>query len=91
MAQVTTFTTTNIRCVQWHDDYVIYDQLSGDTHVLDEVSGGLICALSKQALSRFELLAILTDLFVEATEPELESYLHDFVEKFKLLGLLISE
>jgi len=91
VTQVTTFTTTNIRCVQWHDDYVIYDQLSGDTHVLDEVSGGLICALSKQALSRTELLVTLTALFVEATEPELESYLDEFVEKFELLGLLVSE
>ncbi len=91
MTQLTSYKATSIRCRQWQDDYVIYDQLSGDTHVLDVVSGELICALSKQTMSRAKLLALLTELCVDATESEIESYLFDFIEKFELLGLLISE
>ena len=44
--------TAKIRSTRWDDDYVIYDQLSGDTHLLDGVSGALICALSEQAMSK---------------------------------------
>ena len=58
---------------------------------MDVISGALICALSKRAMTRAELLATLTVLFTEATEPELENYLLDFISKFELLGLLISE
>ncbi len=91
MTQLTNYKATKIRCRQWQDDYVIYDQLSGDTHVLDVVSGELICALSKQTMSRAKLLALLNDLCFDATESEIEGYLFDFIEKFELLGLLISE
>ena len=77
-----------IRSIQWDDDYVIYDQLSGDTHFLDGVSGELICALSEQAMSRTELLKKLNELFEDATEWEMENYLVDFIAKFQTLGLL---
>jgi PqqD family protein of HPr-rel-A system len=76
-----------IRSIQW-DEYVIYDQLSGDTHLLDGLSGELICALSEQVMSRTELLEKLAALFEEASELERENYLIDFVAKFQKLGLL---
>lgn len=79
---------TKIRFIQWDDDYVIYDQLSGDTHLLDAVSGELICALSEQVMSRADLLEKLKDLFEEASEIDRENYLVDFIAKFQKLGLL---
>ena len=80
--------SVKIRSIQWDDDYVIYDQLSGNTHLLDGVSGELICALSEQAMSRAELLKKLNKLFEDATELEMEDYLVDFIAKFQSLGLL---
>jgi PqqD family protein of HPr-rel-A system len=77
-----------IRSIQWEEEYVVYDQLSGDTHLLDAVSGELICALSEQAMSRTALLEKLAALFEEASELERENYLIDFVAKFQKLGLL---
>jgi len=77
-----------IRSIQWDDDYVIYDHLSGDTHLLDAVSGELICALSEQAMSKADLLEKLKDLFEEASEIDRENYLVDFIAKFQKLGLL---
>jgi PqqD family protein of HPr-rel-A system len=77
-----------IRSIHWDEDYVIYDQLSGDTHLLDGVSGELICVLSEQAMSRAELLEKLAALFEEASELERENYLIDFIAKFQKLGLL---
>ena len=88
MTQHDIIKSAKIRSVQWDDDYVIYDQLSGDTHLLDGVSGELICALSEQAMSRAELLKKLNELFEDATELDRENYLVDFIAKFQKLGLL---
>ena len=68
MTQRDIINCAKIRSIQWDDDYVIYDQLSGDTHLLDAVSGELICALSEQAMSRADLLEKLNELFEEASE-----------------------
>jgi PqqD family protein of HPr-rel-A system len=80
--------TAKIRSIQWDDDYVIYDQLSGDTHLLDAVSGELICALSEQAMSRTELLKKLNELLEAPGELEMENYLDDFIARFQKSGLL---
>jgi PqqD family protein of HPr-rel-A system len=80
--------STKIRSLQWHDEYVIYECLSGDTHLLDSVSGELITALSLQAMSGIELLKKLNELLEDATELEMENYLVDFIDKFQKLGLL---
>jgi PqqD family protein of HPr-rel-A system len=88
MTQYDVIKSVNIRSIQWGNDYVIYDQLSGDTHLLDSLSGELIVALSLQAMSWIELLKKLDQLFEEATGLEMENYLLDFIDKFQKLGLL---
>lgn len=80
--------SAKIRFFQWEDDYVVYGQFSGDTHLLDGISGELICALSEKAMPMTELLKKLNALFEDATEVELENYLTDFIAKFQKLGLL---
>ena len=82
------FKAVKIRSIQWDDDYVIYDELSGDTHLLDGVSGELICALSEEAMSRAALLKKLSELLEAPIESEMESYLDDFIARFQQLGLL---
>ena len=80
--------SVKIRSIQWDDDYVIYDQLSGDTHLLDSVSGELIRALSEGAMSRTELLKKLNELLDAPSEMDMENYLDDFIARFQKLGLL---
>lgn len=80
--------STKIRSIQWGNDYVIYDQLSGDTHLLDNISGELIVALSLHAMSGIALLKKLDKLLEVATKVEMENYLFDFIDKFQKLGLL---
>jgi PqqD family protein of HPr-rel-A system len=77
-----------IRSIQWDEEYIIYDQFSGDTHLLDGLSGELIGALSEQAMFRSDLLKKLNELFEDATELEMENYLDDFITKFQKLGIL---
>ena len=88
MIQQDIFKAAKIRSIQWDDDYVIYDELSGDTHLLDGVSGELISALSEKAMSRAALLKKLNELFEAPSESEMESYLDDFIARFQQLGLL---
>ena len=88
MIQQDIFKAAKIRSIQWDDDYVIYDELSGDTHLLDGVSGELICALSEEAMSRTALLKKLNELLEAPSESEMESYLDDFIARFQQLGLL---
>jgi PqqD family protein of HPr-rel-A system len=82
------FKVAKIRTIQWDDDCVIYDELSGDTHLLDGVSGDLICALSEKAMSRAALLKMLNELLEAQGESEMESYLDFFIARFQQLGLL---
>ena len=88
VAQQDIFKTAKIRSIQWDDCYVIYDQLSGDTHLLDGISGNLITALSEEAMSRTALLKKLNELLDAPGESEMESYLDDFIARFEQLGLL---
>ena len=88
MRQYTIIKAVKTSLIQWGDDYVIYGQLSGDTHLLDGVSGELITALSLQAMSGTELLKKLNELLEDATELDMENYLVDFIDKFQKLGLL---
>lgn len=88
MTQHAIIKTAEIRSIRWDDDYVIYNQLSGDTHLLDGISGELICALSEEAMSRTELLKKLNELLEVPSELEMENYLDDFIARFQKLGLL---
>lgn len=88
MIQQDLFKVAKIRFFHWDDDYVIYNVLSGDTHLLDGVSGELICALSEKAMSRAALLKKLNELFEAPSELEMENYLDGFIARFQQLGLL---
>ena len=88
MIQQVIFKAVKIRSIQWDDDYVIYDELSGDTHLLDGVSGELICALSEKAMSRAALLKHLNELFETPSDLEMENYLDGFIARFQQLGLV---
>lgn len=88
MTQQVIIKSAKIRSIQWEEDHVIYDQLSGDTHFVEGVSGELIRALSEHSMSRMELLNKLNEWFEDATEREMETYLDDFIARFQKLGLL---
>ncbi|MDD2800485.1 MAG: HPr-rel-A system PqqD family peptide chaperone [Methylobacter sp.] len=77
-----------VSLIRWQDEYVLYNQLSGDTHLLDGVSGELIELLLKQAMSRDQLLQNLGLWFEELNADELNTYLDDFIARFTALDLL---
>lgn len=77
-----------ISCIQLQGDYVIYDHLSGDTHLLDEMSGGLLCSLNTQTMSRDDLLKKLVKSFADLSWLEINNYLDVFIDRFVALDLL---
>jgi PqqD family protein of HPr-rel-A system len=77
-----------ISLIHWQNEYVVYNQVSGDTHLLDEISGGLILHISEQTISRELLLKKLSGWFDSFTNDQLNTYLDDFIVRFKALDLL---
>ncbi|PPD50906.1 MAG: hypothetical protein CTY13_00620 [Methylobacter sp.] len=70
------------------DEYIIYNIQTGDTHLLDGVSGELLELLLKQTMSRDQLLQNLSLWFDELNADELNTYLDDFIARFINLDLL---
>ncbi|MDO9164298.1 MAG: HPr-rel-A system PqqD family peptide chaperone [Methylococcaceae bacterium] len=77
-----------INFIKLQDEYVIYDHLSGDTHLLDEISGELLCSLNTQEMSRDDLLKKLVKNFAELTWLDINNYLDVFIDRFVALDLL---
>ena len=88
MKQEGLFKAAKIRSIQWDEEYVIYNELSGDTHLLDGVGGELICSLSEKVMSRTVLLKKLNELLESPSQSGMEDYLDDFIARFEQLGLL---
>lgn len=79
-----------ISLIQLQDEYVVYDHLSGDTHLLDKISGELVNSLNTKAMSRTELLQKLANNFDGFFWEEINNYLDVFIDRFVALDLLIS-
>ncbi|MDZ4125715.1 MAG: HPr-rel-A system PqqD family peptide chaperone [Hydrogenophaga sp.] len=77
-----------INFIKLQDEYVIYDHLSGDTHLVDEISGELLCSLNTQEMSRDDLLKKLVKNFAELTWLDINNYLDVFIDRFVALDLL---
>lgn len=74
------------RC--WDDECVIYDQVSGDTHLFDKASADIILTVLAQPIPRSELLAKLSKSFTQWTDPEIEQFFDEFLSKCQQLHLL---
>ncbi|MEQ1621963.1 MAG: HPr-rel-A system PqqD family peptide chaperone [Methylococcales bacterium] len=77
-----------IRVLSWQDEFVIYDQLSGDTHLLDRTSGELLSLLSDNAMTRGQIQEQLVTIFPDNESQEIDSYIDSFIARFNSLGLL---
>ncbi len=74
---------------QWGDEYLIYNELTADTHLFDLYSGGLISEMSgKQQVSKQEMIQFLLKNYDGFTAQEIEQYVEDILVKFQQMDLL---
>ncbi|MDP2370731.1 HPr-rel-A system PqqD family peptide chaperone [Rhodoferax sp.] len=76
------------RC--WDNEWVLFDQGSGQTHLINPISAGTLMQFGAQSLSFQQLLdKVATDMSL-TTGPELASAVSQAVEQLVGLGLLES-
>ncbi len=72
----------------WSDEYVIFDDASGQTHQMDPVRAFVLNSLAEQALPFTTLLQDLTAFPMLAEAPELKGTLGDILNELNALGLV---
>lgn len=82
------FVKVNISILRWQDEFVVYDQLSGDTHLLDMTSGKVLCQLSEKPMSKKKIHEKLSVFFPDSDQQDIAAYFDGFIARFTSLGLL---
>ena len=72
----------------WDDEFVFYDVASGDTHLIDIVSGEALKNLINSPASAGELSAKIESAFELAGDTNLSTHLANLLTKLQELGLI---
>lgn len=67
----------------------VFDELSWDTHVLNEAAGALLLSIAETPRTVNELEALLRDLLAESERPRAEAHARATVDQLRALGLVI--
>lgn len=78
-----------LRHWQWDDEYVLYNDLSGDTHLLDDAAIEILLLL-KQSPASFQALADMVQTAFEVDETMLSVEVRAMLDHLKHLYLIDS-
>lgn len=73
----------------WDDEAVVYDSLSGDTHLLDPLSTTIVELVAQSECSSDELVHHLTTAFDMPADAHSLDYLHATLSRLEAIGLLV--
>ncbi|MGZ8274205.1 MAG: HPr-rel-A system PqqD family peptide chaperone [Burkholderiaceae bacterium] len=68
---------------------IVFDELSSDTHVLNEAAGALLLAISEAPRTMSEVVELLADLLVESERPRAAAHAQATVDQLRSLGLVL--
>lgn len=85
-----------LRLRRWGEHVVVYDDRSGDTHLLDDPAGRVLERLASGAASRAELLALADGVCEQHDDEQYDDeqqarhgvQLMDVLQRLRLLGLV---
>jgi len=81
----------NVVFKNWTNESVIYNEISGDTHLLDKISTIILIEAQKKHLSRDDLFNILSiDIEID-DELEIQLCMDSYILKLSSLGILDTE
>lgn len=72
----------------WDDECVVYNNLSGETHLLEQNSAELLSSITEEPRQYQTLLHSLETTFNESSPKDLTNYLDQVLEHFQALGLI---
>ena len=77
-----------IRCRFWDDECVIYNQLTGETHLVDGMGAEIFKQLSEKTATRTQLLQTLDSVFEWEIDFDAEGFLDNLIMEYQKLGLV---
>jgi len=81
-------TAAIIHCRFWDDECVIYNQLTGDVHLIDGMGVEIFRVLSTKAATLIQLLQNINSVFEWDIDFDAESYLDNLIMEYQKLGLV---
>ena len=77
-----------IRCRFWDDECVIYNQLTGETHLVDGMGAEIFKLISEKPATRTQLLKNIQSVFELETDSDMEGLLDNLILEYQKLGLV---
>ena len=79
----------SVSCRFWQDECVVYNAMSGNTHLIDGFGVEVFKALTnQQTTSRVDLLNVFDALFALPPDCEVDTFFDNLVHDYETLGLL---
>lgn len=73
---------------QWDGEYVVYAELSGDTHILDVVGGEVLMMLQSGAVETQSIHRRVADLLELPADEMLAARVDSILDRFDRAGLI---
>lgn len=74
------------RC--WDGEYVVFNPLTGDTHLLDVAAGGVLMDIVAGPATTDELVGRAADFLDVDSDPALLAYIKNILQRLDELGLV---
>ena len=75
-------------CRFWGDECVIYNQLTGETHLVDGMGAEVFKLISEKSSTRAQLLQNIQNVFELETDSDMEGLLDNLILEYQKLGLV---
>lgn len=75
-------------CRFWEDESVVYNQVSGETHLVDGLGAQIFKFVSEQAATRIVMLQNVKSVFEFEIDSDVEVFLDNLILEYQKLGLL---
>jgi PqqD family protein of HPr-rel-A system len=77
-----------VYCRFWSDECVIFNQVSGETHLINGIGALIFRLISEKPLTRTVLLQNIQNIFEFEIDTSVEELLDNLVFEYQKLGLL---
>ena len=78
-----------ISCLFFLDECVIYNQFTAETHLLGGIGAEIFNVISKNSITRNQLLQYIRNIFIVETDFDIEVYMDNLIQEYQQLGLLV--
>lgn len=77
-----------VRLRQWGNEYLVYNILTANTHLLDSISGGVFNQMYQKQVSKQELMQYLINDDDALSLQDVTQYIDNIIQRFKEIDLL---